>query len=187
MTKTASVLQVIIIHLHAKFRTISSLRSPRNAGNYNHTKLFLTPVGQIGPILTKIESFLEVVRIHKEFNFWPFLLSSFLGMPRNPNFTNVFGHQGAKIRPVLAKITSGDRQNTSTCQISYNSFLAFSFECHETPITPSFFTTTGPKLGQYWSKSNNFWSVVRTHQNATFRAIPSMRSPSNAQKAHWRD
>ena len=44
--------------------------------------------------------------------------------------------------------------------ISDHSFLAFSLECHETPISPSFLSTREPKLGQYWPKSDYFWGAA---------------------------
>ena len=45
-----------------------------------------------------------------------------------------------------------------------HSFHAFSLECPETPISLRFLTTRGPKLGQYWPKSNHFgrWSGYTT-------------------------
>ena len=75
--------------------------------------------------------------------------------PETPISLGFFYHQRAKTGQNQTIFKGG--QNTSARHISDQSFHEFSLECPRIPILLSFLSTRGPKLGQYWSKSNDLW------------------------------
>ena len=103
--KIESALNVVMIHLHAKFQAIPSMCSPQNA---RRPQLhFLHTIGlKLGQYWRKSNYFWKWSGYIIMPPFRPFLPCILFRMPRNPNFTKFVGHQRAKIGPVLAKIES---------------------------------------------------------------------------------
>ena len=98
----------------------------RMPGNPNYTKFFGHQRTKIRPILTKIESFLEVARTHEHAIFWAIPFMHFLGMPGNLNFTKFLATWGPKLGQYWPnQITPWDTwgsQDILACHIPGHSF-----------------------------------------------------------------
>ena len=140
--KSESVLNVVMIHLHAKFQAIPSMSSPQNAWKPQLHKGFWPP--EIMPILTKIESFLGVVRINLIIcssipHFRPFLPCILCRMSGNPNFLAIRRLKLDQYKPK----SNHFRRWSGYISISGHPFHAFSLECSEN--SPDGWTLTNTK------------------------------------------
>ena len=138
MTQNSSVLEMVKIHQHAKFQAISSMRSP---GNVQKPQIWPVSLSQNSAKITKINrpwprtnQFRRWSRYMSVQNLRPYPPCVLQEMSGNPKFDPC--QNSAKIRKSTDHghklISSEDGQDTSACQISGHSLLAFSGKCPET-------------------------------------------------------